>query len=52
VPTDDIADLTRWLEGEEDDGDDGGAAGADAEGNTLPDDNIAQYSDGSDADVE
>lgn len=52
VPTDDIADLTRWLEGEEDDGDEGGAAGADAEGNTLPDDNIAQYSDGSDADVE
>ena len=51
VPTDDIADLARWLEGEED-GDEGTSDGSDADGNTLPDDNIAQYSDGSDADAE
>lgn len=52
LPTDDIADLARWLEGEEDDGDEGEGGGSDSEGNTLPDDNIAQYSDGSDADGE
>ena len=52
VPTDDIADLTRWLEGVEEDGDETAGDGSDAEGNTLPDDNIAQYSDGSDAEVE
>ena len=51
LPTDDLADLTRWLEGDEDDGDEG-AGGGDSEGNTLPDDNIAQYSDGSDSEME
>lgn len=52
VKTDDVEDIERWLEGEADADDALGAngAGADGEtgGNTLPDDNIAQY--GSDDD--
>ena len=53
VKTDDMDDVNRWLEGEEDAeneavaGDSADAPDGDA---ALPDDNIAQYSDGADAD--
>lgn len=44
---DDVDDIERWLEGEEEAEDEqvAGTSGAasDAEGNTLPDENIAQY---------
>ena len=50
--TDDLEDVARWLEGEEDAENEavaGGSADAsDAAGETLPDDNIAQYSTGAD----
>ena len=47
VKIDNIEDIDRWLDGE-DDGDDGvGESGGD-NGDTLPDDNIAQYSNGDD----
>ena len=52
VKTDDLEDVARWLEGEEDAGNEavaGGSADAsDAAGEILPDDNIAQYSTGAD----
>ena len=52
VKTDDVEDLERWLEGEEDAENEavaGGSADAsDASGETLPDDNIAQYGSGGD----
>ena len=52
VKTDDLEDVARWLEGEEDAENEavaGGSADASASsGETLPDDNIAQYSTGSD----
>ena len=52
VKTDDLEDVARWLEGEEEAGNEavaGGTADAsDAGGDTLPDDNIAQYSTGAD----
>ena len=52
VKTDDLEDVARWLEGEEDAENEavaGGSADAsDASGETLPDDNIAQYSSGND----
>ena len=52
VKTDDMEDVARWLEGEEDAENEavaGGSADAsDAAGEALPDDNIAQYSTGSD----
>ena len=52
VKTVDLEDVARWLEGEEDAENEavaGGSADAsDAAGETLPDDNIAQYSNGSD----
>lgn len=52
VKTDDLEDVERWLEGEEDAENEavaGGSADAsDAAGETLPDDNITQYSNGSD----
>ena len=41
VKTDDTEDLERWLDGE--DGDD-----SDGDGDSLPDDNISQYSNGDD----
>ena len=48
VKTDDMEDVARWLEGEEDAENEavaGGSADAsDAAGETLPDDNISQYS--------
>lgn len=48
VKIDNIEDIDRWLDGE-DDGDDGvGESGSD-NGDTLPDDNIAQYSSGDDS---
>ena len=54
VKTDDLEDVARWLEGEEDAENEavaGGSADAsDAAGETLPDDNIAQYSNGADED--
>ena len=51
VKTDDIEDLERWLEGEDDaDNEDvaGSAAASGDTGGTLPDDNISQYSTGDD----
>ena len=52
VKTDDIEDIERWLEGEEDAENEavaGGSADAsDDAGETLPNDNISQYSNGSD----
>ena len=47
VETDDADDIERWLEGEEEAETEqvaGTSAGDDSDGNTLPDDNIAQYS--------
>lgn len=46
VETDDADDIERWLEGEEDAENEqvaGATSGDDSDGNTLPDDNIAQY---------
>lgn len=46
VRTDDLDDIERWLEGEEDAENEqvAGATGdGSADGNTLPDDNISQY---------
>lgn len=46
VKTDDMDDIERWLEGEEDAESEqvaGSSAGAPTEGDTLPDDNISQY---------
>ena len=51
VKTDDLDDIERWLEGEEEAENEavaGGSSSTDEGGDTLPDDNIAQYSDGSD----
>ena len=52
VKTDDMEDVARWLEGEEDAENEavaGGSADAsDAAGETLPDDNISDYSNGAD----
>jgi hypothetical protein len=42
VKTDDAEDIERWLDGE--DGDDNGGN----DGETIPDDNISQYSNGED----
>ena len=54
VKTDDLEDVARWLEGEEDAENEavaGGSADAsDEAGETLPDDSISQYSTGSDDD--
>jgi len=56
VKTDDIDDIERWLDGEEDAENEavaGGSADAsDASGEALPDDNISQYSDGGDSNDE
>ena len=46
VKTDDLEDIERWLEGEEDAETEqvtGSSAGSSSEGETLPDDNISQY---------
>ena len=52
VKTDDLEDLNRWLEGEEDSENESVAGGApdspEDSGETLPDENIAQYSQGAD----
>ena len=52
IKTDDEEDIKRWLEGEEDAENEAVAGGApespEDSGETLPDDNIAQYSSGSD----
>ncbi len=52
VKTDDLEDVARWLEGEEEAGNEavagGSADGSDTGAETLPDDNIAQYSTGAD----
>ncbi len=55
VKTDDLDDIERWLEGEEDAENEavaGNSGGADEDNNTLPDDNIAQYSEGSEDSAE
>ena len=52
VRTDDLEDIERWLEGEEDAENEqvaGSTADSPVEGETLPDDNIGQYG-GSDDD--
>lgn len=55
IKTDDLDDVEKWLEGEEDAENEqvaGTSGGADTGDNTLPDDNISQYGgddDGSDA---
>lgn len=46
VKTDDVEDIERWLEGEEEDEQEqvtGAPVSTDGDGGTLPDDNIAQY---------
>ena len=52
VKTDDLDDIERWLEGEEDASNDAvagdSAEASDASGETLPDDNISQYDAASD----
>ncbi|MBR1705179.1 MAG: hypothetical protein IJ721_00115 [Bacteroidales bacterium] len=52
VKTDDLEDVERWLEGEEEAENEavagGSAEASDAAGETLPDDNISQYAGGSD----
>ena len=47
VKTDNIDDIERWLDGE-DNSDDEGAGSASESGGELPDDNISQYSTGED----
>ena len=57
VKTDDLEDVVRWLEGEEEAETEqvaGTSAGSGSDGETLPDDNISQYGgddDASDADA-
>ena len=46
VKTDDAEDLERWLDGEDNDDGDGN------DGDSLPDDNISQYSNGDDDSVD
>ena len=46
VKTDDAEDLERWLDGEDNDENEGG------DGESLPDDNISQYSNGDDDSAE
>lgn len=49
VKTDDVDDIERWLDGEDDGGEDVASnGGGDDTGKELPDDNIAQYSTGDD----
>ena len=52
VKTDDLEDVEHWLEGEEEAENEAVAGGSvdssDSAGETLPDDNIAQYGSGSD----
>ena len=48
VKTDDLEDVERWLEAENEAVAGGSADASDAAGETLPDDNIAQYAGGSD----
>lgn len=48
VKTDDIDDIERWLEGEDDSVETNESAGADETSGELPDDNISQYSSGED----
>lgn len=53
VRTDDAEDIERWLEGEEEAENQqvtGAGADTEPEGDTLPDDNIAQYGSGDDSD--
>ena len=44
VQTDDVDDIERWLDGD----DDSDGSGDDGEGDDLPDDNISQYATGDD----
>lgn len=44
VKTDDLDDIEKWLEGEEDTENSQGGGNSDSgDGSTLPDDNISQY---------
>lgn len=55
VKEDDLDDLERWLEGEEEANNEsvaGASDSGDTGSETLPDDNISQYSDGSDESTE
>lgn len=50
IKTDDVEDIERWLDSEDDDeGDEGGSSD---DGGSLPDDNISQYSSGDDDPVD
>ena len=44
VKTDDVDDIERWLDGEEDDGSDDNTSPSSDSSSELPDDNISQYS--------
>ena len=48
VKTDDADDIERWRNEGDDDTDNGGGASSEEGGETLPDDNISQYSAGDD----
>lgn len=48
VKTDDADDIERWLNEGDEGADDGGNTSSEDGGETLPDDNIAQYSSGDD----
>jgi len=51
IKIDDAEDLNKWLDEEDNDEDEGGSQSA-GEGDTLPDDNISQYSNGDDDSAE
>ena len=48
VKTDDVDEIERWLDGEDDNSEGAGEGGSDENSGTLPDDNIAEYSSGDD----
>lgn len=48
IKTDNIDDIERWLDGEDDGQDEGAGDASDDNSSELPDDNIAQYSTGED----
>ena len=48
IKTDNIDDIERWLDGEDDVQEDGAGEASDEGSGELPDDNIAQYSTGED----
>ena len=48
IKTDNIDDIERWLDGDDDDASEGAGDPSEENSGELPDDNIAQYSTGSD----